>query len=362
MTAAENVTRETLAEMAADYLANPAGWPAAMGARTLQIARGHKGYSARNMMLIANQLAHRIAVADGREHAEMSDLIAAMDMAADVMPRSAWRDRGFEPMRGHGLAVFGRFLVAHNDDGTTSYAVTPEDKQAGRVSARMKVTAAFHCGDVRDESGKPAEPVAAPDFTELDAVQVWDALRGWIVAQGWKVTRTRTGDSDGFTAHARNLIAIHAGLDAWDAVRTLIHEIAHAFLHGADDDRPYVGSHRGDIEAEAESVTFAVLTALGRDARGSVAYAAGWTRDADRVAAAFDRAANVADALTRVALGESGVTVETTRKDAREAAKVSNRELAAAMREAGLNPSGDAWRMAKAGTPIAELVTMAAAS
>jgi Zn-dependent peptidase ImmA (M78 family) len=229
----------------------------------------------------------------------------------------------------------------------------------------MKVTAAYHCGDVVDDDGNAAEPSSAPDFTELDAAELFDTLREWISAQGWKVTRTRTGSADGDTSHSVNRIRIHAALDGWDAVRTLVHEIAHAFLHGEDDARPYVGEHRGDIEAEAESVTFAVLTALGRDARGSVAYAAHWTRDAERVAAAFDRAANVADAVTRVALGETGVTVETTRKDARDATKASNRELAATLRDAGVNPSGDAWRMAKSGVPLAESVAkhgMAAAS
>ena len=32
------------------------------------------------------------------------------------------------------------------------------------------------------------------------------------------------------------------------------HEIAHALLHGAEEERPYAGEHRGDMEAEAEAI------------------------------------------------------------------------------------------------------------
>ena len=144
------------------------------------------------------------------------------------------------------------------------------------------------------------------------------------------------------------------GLAGWAAVETLAHEVAHALLHGAEDERPYAGQHRGDMEAEAEAVAFGLLTAFGQGelARGSARYAAEWTRNPERVAVAYERSCHVLDAVAAVAFGAEDVTLTRSAKADKAQAKADNKALAAALREAGLEPKGEAWRRAKAGEPI----------
>ena len=41
-------TRQAMTEQAAAFIANPAGWPAAMAARALRLRAGHPAYSPNN--------------------------------------------------------------------------------------------------------------------------------------------------------------------------------------------------------------------------------------------------------------------------------------------------------------------------
>jgi hypothetical protein len=140
-------------------------------------------------------------------------------------------------------------------------------------------------------------------------------------------------------------------------VETLTHEIAHALLHGADDERPYAGEHRGDMEAEAEAVAYGLLRSYDQHAlaRGSARYAAEWTRDPARITVAYERASHVLDAVAAVAHGAPGVTVQESGKAAKAEQAARNKEIAAALRAAGLEPRGEAWKRAKAGEPVAAI-------
>ena len=108
------------------------------------------------------------------------------------------------------------------------------------------------------------------------------------------------------------------------------------------------------MEAEAEAVAFGLLTAYGQGelARGSARYAVEWARDPQRVAIAYERACHVLDAVAAVA---GGITVQQSVKAAKAAAKTSNKALAAALREAGLEPRGEAWARAKAGERVSAI-------
>ena len=85
-----------------------------------------------------------------------------------------------------------------------------------------------------------------------------------------------------------------------------------------------------------------------------------WTGSPERVAAAYEKACHVIDALAAVASGTENVTLAEAVKERKLQAKADNKALAAALREAGLEPKGEAWKRAKAGEPIdtiaAELV------
>lgn len=348
-------TRAALAEQAAAFIANPAGWPAAMAARALRVRAGHPAYSPTNQALIVCQLWARFERSGMTEDEAFA---AAIDAAGgELAPRGVWKSRGFSPV-GAPLSIWSRPIpmwvhpiTGERCDKDTAGAVQ-------RTVFRMERT--YLPGDVRNDAGETgAAAFAAPELPAGAARDAFDRLAAWIGGQGWQVKRTgRDMAESGHTVHAARVITVHGGLTEWAAVETLAHEVAHALLHGADDDRPYAGEHRGDMEAEAEAVAFGLLTAFGQGelARGSARYAVEWARTPERVAVAYERASHVLDALVSVAMGADDVAVRESGKAAKLAARADNKRIAAELRDAGLEPRGEAWRRAKAGEAVADIV------
>ncbi len=83
------------------------------------------------------------------------------------------------------------------------------------------------------------------------------------------------GETNGDCSHTLRRIRIEATLAPAHRVKTLAHELVHAFLH-AD------GTERGLMELEAESVAFVVCDAIGLDAGAwSSGYVATWSGGGD---------------------------------------------------------------------------------
>lgn len=336
-------TRKALTEQAEQFIANPAGWPAAMAARALRLRQGHRPYSPGNQALILFQLFLR------------SDNVAdAIRAAADeIAPAHVWKKRGYTP-QGPSLTIWSRPVAITLDPVTRRRC--PKDTPDAITRTMFLTEQTYHAADVVNADGDTGMVAfAAPELPEGEAREVFERLAAWITGQGWTVRRSgRDMEEGGYTVHAHREIVVHGGLAGWAAVETLAHEIAHALLHGSDDDRPYAGEHRGDMEAEAEAVAFGLLTAFGQCdlARGSARYAVEWTRDPKRVAIAYEQASHVLDAVAAVAFGESDVEVKQSAKAERAQTKADNKALAAALRAAGLEPKGEAWDRAKAGESI----------
>lgn len=348
-------TRAALAEQAAAFVANPAGWPAAMAARALRLRAGHPAYSPTNQALIVCQLWARFEKSGMTEDDAFAAAIASA--GGEIAPRGVWKSRGFAPS-GAPLMIWSRPFPMHVHP-TTGERCTADTPGARSVTVfRMERT--YLAADVSNDAGETGAAAFAPEELPAGAARdAFERLAAWIGAQGWNVSRTgRETAEAGSTSHLARTITVSGGLADWAAVETLAHEIAHALLHGADDDRPYAGDHRGDMEAEAEAVAFGVLTAFGEGdlARGSARYAVEWARTPERVALAYERASHVLDAIVSVALGEADVTVKSSAKADKLAAKADNKSLAVALRDAGLEPRGEAWKRAKAGEAVADIV------
>lgn len=344
-------TRQAMTEQVAAFIANPAGWPAAMAARALRLRAGHPAYSPNNHALIVCQLWARFAAEGLSDEAAFDAAIRAA--AEEIAPRYIWARRGYTPTGG-ALAIWSKPVPMWIDPATGKKATKETPGAEERRVFRIEQT--YRAADVINEDGQTgAAAFAAPELPEGEARQVFERLAAWITGQGWSVERSGRDMAEcGYTVHATRQIVVHGGLSEWAAVETLAHEIAHALLHGAEDERPYAGEHRGDMEAEAEAVAFGLLTAFGQGelARGSARYAAEWTRNPERVAVAYERSCHVLDAVAAVAFGAEDVTLTRSAKADKAQAKADNKALAAALREAGLEPKGEAWRRAKAGEPI----------
>lgn len=99
-------TREAMADQVAAFLANPAGWPAAMAARALRLRAGHPAYSPNNCALIVCQLWQRFTSEGLTDEAAFT---AAMHAASgEIAPRYIWTQRGFTPTTGCALAILSR--------------------------------------------------------------------------------------------------------------------------------------------------------------------------------------------------------------------------------------------------------------
>jgi hypothetical protein len=108
------------------------------------------------------------------------------------------------------------------------------------------------------------------------------------------VVRDRKRTENGYCDFLNKKISVRPGVSAAQAVKTLVHELAHALLHG--DGQPRT---RDVQEIEVESVAFIVLDALGLKSDDySFPYVARWSRgDLDAIKGSADRAITCSRAI-----------------------------------------------------------------
>lgn len=108
---------------------------------------------------------------------------------------------------------------------------------------------------------------------------IWDALVGQANAAGFEIIRHRKGSENGYCDFLGKQIAVRPDVSPAQAVKTLIHELAHALLH-----REEMPRSKEVAEVEVESVAYIVCDALGLDSGDySFAYVARWTEGSTNV-------------------------------------------------------------------------------
>jgi len=133
-----------------------------------------------------------------------------------------------------------------------------------------------HVFALHQTEGAPLPEVAPSLLTGQAPAGLWDALEGQVLAHGYTVHRGETGRANGWTDPTSRTVRVSSGVDDAQAVKTLIHELAHIEA-GHVGDLPTYATCRGRCEVEAESVAYVVATAQGMHASGySFAYIAGW--------------------------------------------------------------------------------------
>ena len=121
----------------------------------------------------------------------------------------------------------------------------------------------------------PAPPIPDPELLTGDDQGMLARLVSLLLPEGWRVEIGDARGANGFCNHADKLVMIEQERDPAQQVKTLIHELAHASLHGPNQ-VDYLAD-RGRCEVEAESVAHVVLAALGQDTtRYSLSYVANW--------------------------------------------------------------------------------------
>ncbi len=134
--------------------------------------------------------------------------------------------------------------------------------------------------DVSQTEGKPL-----PDFgpKELSGdMEDFDAFYGAVSEFSPAEIRFDEipGDAKGYYSSSNKEIVIRDGMSEAQTAKTMVHEVAHAWLH----DREKMASrsekkNRSEIETEAESVAFVVSSHFGLDTSDySFPYVAGWLK------------------------------------------------------------------------------------
>lgn len=305
------------------FATDPDKFPTALAARAQMPHR----YSLANMLLILKQSGDPDTLADR------------------ILPRHEWEKLGYRPA-GLPFGIWSKPFIGYTDaDGNVTYSKPEQVTEDTRTFKRYRVVATYAARNVRDEHGQTAETVSEP--LEGDAGQLYARLVAWLEAQGWTVEVRNVDGAGGWTEHTGHTIRIDGRFTGWERVRVLIHETAHALMHGSNDQREYAGEHRGDMEAEADGVAYAVLTAYGQHetAARAVRYVAEWAKgDGARIEAALERASAALDVVLEVLAGNESAELRTPKTT-----KGDNRALAAWLRENDLPVRGPVWTAAKQG-------------
>ena len=147
-----------------------------------------------------------------------------------------------------------------------------------------------HVFDISQTDGDPIEDLDAvrPKLLDGDAPEgIWDGLVSQANDAGFEVIRNQKGNENGYCDFLTKTIAVRPDVTDAQAVKTLVHELAHALLHS--EDRPKTAAI---AEVEVESVAYIVCNAIGLDTGDySFAYVVRWSNgDANLIKTTAERA------------------------------------------------------------------------
>lgn len=224
-----------------------------------------------------------------------------------VMGFNAWKQRKRSVVKGEtGLKIW-----APNFRYPTADEIAKAEAEGKRVrrdadGRPAKILAGYRIEHVFDVSQTDGEPVEIPSpvietirvrqsspspelLTGEDVAGAWDAVATQIQAHGYKVTRGSCGGANGYTDPSSHEVRVRDDVSPAQALKTLIHELAHIVCDHVDDLSEYL-MHRGRMETEAESVAYIVCGALGLDSgKYSAPYVRSWSGgNAETLAAAAE--------------------------------------------------------------------------
>lgn len=195
-------------------------------------------------------------------------ILAQRPTATHVAGFRRWQDLGRQVRKGeHGIAIYAPIIRKLRED---------EEGYPGQRLVGFRLTYVF---DVEQTDGEaipssPAASIGPLSGTAPDGL--WDSLATIVTGNDYRLTRGDCGDAYGWTDFTARRIQVRADVDDLQAVKTLIHEIAHMWMHKPGS------TCRGLGEVEAESVAFVVATHLGLDTSTySFPYVAHWGDDDD---------------------------------------------------------------------------------
>lgn len=133
--------------------------------------------------------------------------------------------------------------------------------------------------DVSQTSGEPVPEYVSDLDEDIEDEHVEAVISAVRSITGLPVdVEDISGGAKGYYSHSEQRIVIQSGLIGAQAVKTAIHECAHALLHDPDKNLPTADTTRSDKEVQAESVAYIVASRYGLDtSEYSFPYIASWS-------------------------------------------------------------------------------------
>jgi len=175
--------------------------------------------------------------------------------ASRVAGYGTWRRLGRQVRRGEkGIAILAPIVWKKSGNLEDQSSEISDGRKIMERSSAVSGFRTVHVFDVTQTDGKPL-----PDFARVrgDPREYTERLKDFVAARGIAVEYSaHLGGAEGMSLG--NRIRIRAGLSAAEEFSTLVHEVAHEFLHRADDK-----ASRTVRETEAEAIAFVVCEAVG---------------------------------------------------------------------------------------------------
>jgi hypothetical protein len=221
--------------------------------------------------------------------------------ATHVAGYNRWKSLGRTVCRGEkGIAIFAPCRYRHKDESSQqSHSPTTDlgsssDSESSKPQHVIRGFRLVHVFDISQTEGEelPDLDAVRPKLLDGDAPEgIWQALVSQANDAGYEVIRDRKGSENGYCDFLEKRIAVRPDVSEAQAVKTLVHELAHALLHS--DERPKSAEI---AEIEVESVAYIVCSAIGLDTGAySFPYVTRWADgNVEVVKAAAQRAINCA--------------------------------------------------------------------
>src|SRR5699024_4899114 len=173
-------------------------------------------------------------------------ILTQLPEATHVAGFHTWRKLGRYITSGPGssIKIWGKpyrpkTWVPKGTEGTAT--IHEETNGQVKIDANFTRCPILSVFDISQTDGAPV-PTISTDLTDDGNTarheQVITTLTTWLNHQGWTVTHEAIGTAKGHTTHSDKAIALNKTNSTVQNVKTLIHEAAHATLHGDDTYAP----------------------------------------------------------------------------------------------------------------------------
>ncbi len=242
------------------------GWRA-----MLDTAAKFHSYSLGNLLLIGAQAPQANRVAGFRTWQSLGRQVRKGERGIAILAPCTYRPKAAERAEPAGPAAPAG--PAGQEPATASGGGVAPEGVGGKQVRGFRVV---HVFAQYQTEGAPLPEVAPTLLVGQAPAGLWDALERQVLGHGYTVHRGDTGRANGWTDPTSRTVRVSSDVDDAQAVKTLIHELAHIET-GHVGDLPTYATCRGRCEVEAESVAYVVAAAHGMHASGySFAYVAGW--------------------------------------------------------------------------------------